>query len=38
MLFAVFEIMQACGESVGMKVKRFFVVEPLGERASQNAV
>ena len=31
-LFVVFEIMQICGESVGVKVKRYFVVEPLGER------
>ena len=35
-LFVVFEIMQICGESVGVKVKRFFVVEPLSERASKN--
>ena len=32
-----FEIMQICGESAAVKVKRFFVVEPLGERASKNA-
>ena len=36
-LFGYFEIMQICGESVGVKVKRFFVVEPLDERASKNA-
>ena len=30
-LFAVFEIMQICGESVGVKVKRFVVVDPLSD-------
>ena len=32
-----FQIMQICGESAAVKVKCFFVVEPLGERASKNA-
>ena len=36
-LFAVFEIMQIGGESVGVKVKGFSVVEPLGERVLKNA-
>ena len=31
-LFAVLEIMQICGESAGVKVKHFCVVEPLAER------
>ena len=32
-----FEIMQICGESAAVKVKRFFVVEPLGKQKSKNA-
>ena len=31
-----FEVMQICGESAAVKIKRFFVVETLGERASKN--
>ena len=32
-----FEIRQICGESAAVKVKSFFVVEPLSEQASKNA-